>query len=334
VTSAASLRNGAPSFGDPAGLLVVGDCRRMTDVPDRAVALTVTSPPYWNAIDYDRHAADSEANYRTRAYARGFHGYEDYLSMLREAFAEVLRATRPGGFCAVVIGTVLHRGRHVPVPFDVARLMCEIGWEFHQDIIWHKCTAGVKRAGVFIQKPFPGYFYPNIMTEYILVFRRPGDPIARGVTPGKREKSRVPVNGLFTKEIANNVWHIAPVPPGQVDHPCPFPEEIPLRLIQLYSHHGDLVLDPFLGSGQTSKVARAMGRIPVGYDVEERYVALARARLCEPLAVRPMQLVAEFAKIEIDAPLRGPSRSGRTRHGSGKRASKGSAEAPLFGAND
>jgi len=204
--------------------------------------------------------------------------------------------------------------------------MGNLGWEFHQDIIWHKCTAGVKRAGVFIQKPFPGYFYPNIMTEYILLFRKPGDRLIHQVSADRKEESRLPVNGLFTKEIANNIWHIAPVPPGRLDHPCPFPEEIPARLVGLYSYSGDLVLDPFLGSGQTAKAAHHLGRRVAGYDIERRYIDLTKRRLHEPSAVRPKQLVAVFEKIAIDEPLQGLKRAGRTRHGSGRAKTKPATE--------
>jgi len=299
---------------------------RMAEIGDDEVTLTVTSPPYWNAIDYDRHTANSEDDYRTRAYAKGFAGYDEYLSLLDRVFTEVLRVTRPGGFCAIVIGTVLQNGRHIPVPFHLTTQMCSRGWEFHQDIIWHKCTAGVKRAGVFIQKPFPGYYYPNIMTEYILVFRKPGEKIISQVDEETRERSRMPVNGLFTKETANNVWHIAPVPPRTVDHPCPFPEEIPHRLVQLYSYTGDLVLDPFLGAGQTSKVASRLGRRIAGFDIEKRYIKLAESRISEPSAIRGQQLVAEFEKMSLDAPLSGKKRAGTTRHGSGRPPSKSSVK--------
>jgi site-specific DNA-methyltransferase (adenine-specific) len=225
----------------------------------------------------------------------------------------VLRVTKPGGFAAVVIGTVLMDARPIAVPFEFAMRMLRLGWEFHQDIIWHKCTAGIKRAGVSIQKPFPGYYYPNIMTEYILVFRKPGERVSKGRSKSELESARYPINALFTRDIANNVWHIAPVPPGLLDHPCPFPEEIPYRLATLYSFPGDLVLDPFLGSGQTTKVAKALGRQVAGYDIEPRYVEYAKKRLREPLAVRPMQLVAEFAKIGLHQPAGGGAVTSRSR---------------------
>jgi len=277
----------------------------MPEIDDGVVGLTVTSPPYWNAIDYDRHAVDATQNYRTRKYSQGFAGYDEYLDLMGRCFAEVLRVTREGGFCAVVIGTVLQKGRHIPVPFDFLAKMQEVGWWFHQDIIWHKCTAGVKRAGVTIQKPFPGYYYPNIMTEYILVFRKPSTPRK----PTRNAEGEFPINALFTKEIANNIWHIAPVPPGHLEHPCPYPEEIPHRLVTLYSEPGDVVLDPFLGSGQSAKVALALGRRTVGYDIVKEYIAYTKKRLPAPLAVRPKQLIAVFDKIEINAPLSGPKRA-------------------------
>ncbi len=298
----------------------VGSCESMDEVADESVTLTVTSPPYWNAIDYDRHACNPDEAYRTRHYSAGFDNYESYLGWLSSRFAEVLRKTRPGGYLAVVVGTVLLDGVSYPVPFDLASRLPGVGWAFHQDIVWHKSTGGVKRAGVFIQRPYPGYYHPNIMTEYIMVFRKPGDPIFRSASAEVRDAAKVQVGALFTKEIANNVWHIAPVPPGTLEHPCPFPEEIPYRLVQLYSYPGDIVLDPFLGSGQTAKVAYALGRNVLGYEVVEKYAEYAYERLEEPLAIRPEQLVAEFGHMPLTAPLGygGRSTAVRTRHGSGR----------------
>ncbi len=306
---------------DPAGgwsnRILHRSCDGMPELPDSSVALTVTSPPYWNAIDYDIHAADSQACYRTRAYHTGYQDYSEYLDWLQRVFGqEVLRVTKPGGFCAIVIGTVLLDGSHYPAPFDLVARLTDTPWQFHQDIIWHKCTAGVKRAGVTIQKPYPGYYYPNIMTEYILVFRKPGETIYTGKSNAEKEEARVPIDRLFTMDTANNIWHVAPVPPDFLDHPCPFPEEIPYRLIRLYSYPGDLVLDPFVGSGQTTKVARWLGRRFVGYDIVAKYVELARQRLVEPLSLRPEQLIAVFDKIRVDEPVgTAPVRKSRRRPG-------------------
>jgi DNA modification methylase len=270
----------------------------MPEVASESVALTVTSPPYWNAIDYDIHADDKERFYRTRSYSTGYSGYQEYLDWLETIFTEVHRATKPGGFCALVIGTVLLEGDLYPVPFDLISRLVKNGWLFHQDIIWHKCTAGVKRAGVSIQKPYPGYYYPNIMNEYILVFRKPGPKIYQTRSIEEKNGAEYVIDTLFTRETANNIWHIAPVPPGFIDHPAPFPEEIPLRLITLYSYPQDIVLDPFTGSGQTLKVARALGRNFIGFENIPTYVELAKKRINQPLSLRKKQLVTVFEKIE------------------------------------
>lgn len=263
----------------------------MQQCADDSIALTVTSPPYWNAIDYDIHASQGDAAWhRKREYVQFGKTINEYLARIGGVFSEVLRVTVPGGFCGIVIGTVLYQRRHFPVPMLVTSEMTGMGWEFHQDIIWNKVTAGVRRAGTFIQHRKPGYYYPNIMTEYVLVFRKPGEPI-RGPQP------TMEIDDLFTRDIANNIWHIAPVPPRMIDHPCPFPEEIARRLILLYSNHGDTVLDPFLGSGQTAVAAERAGRRCVGYDIERRYVDLARRRVSDLPPIRPFNLVPRVEKV-------------------------------------
>lgn len=277
--------------------IIHGSCEDLSGVEDESIALTVTSPPYWNAVDYDIHSKNPEAHYRTRRYAEGFQGYGDYLEWLTRIFDGIYAKTKPGGFACIVLGTVLFEKRHLPVPFDLTSSLCEkTGWLFHQDIIWHKVTGGVKRAGVFIQKPYPGYFYPNIMTEYILVFRKPGAPIYQAVDAKKKKSARTEIGKFFVTEMANSVWHIAPVPPGHLEHPCPFPEEIPHRLIQLYSYPGDLVFDPFCGTGQTLKVAKHLNRKILGFEIMEAYARYAKQRLEEPLKLRRHQLLAVFEK--------------------------------------
>ncbi len=277
--------------------LFCASSERMSAVRSESVHLTVTSPPYWNAIDYRVHVADHGASdYRARAET----DYDSYLEWLGRCFAEVHRAHAPGTFCAVIIGTVLFRTRHTPLALHLVPLMEGLGWEFHQDIIWNKVTGGVKRAGSAIQHPHPGYFYPNIMTEYILVFRKAGPKIHEGRSAEEKEASRYSIDALFTRELANNIWHIAPVPPGQYDHPCPFPEEIPHRLIRLYSHRGDTVLDPFAGTGTTLKVAHHLKRKWVGFEIEREYCKVARQRIKQPLHLRD-QLVCAYDKLPVDA---------------------------------
>lgn len=264
---------------------------KMPQCADNSVALTVTSPPYWNSIDYDIHAnSDDDAWHRERNYTAFGESLDDYLKNIRKVFKEVYRVTTEGGFCAIVVGTVLHKGKHYPIPMLITEKMTALGWEFHQDIIWNKVTGGVKRAGSFIQHPKSGYYYPNIMTEYILVFRKPGAT--------RRGKAKaLDIDALFKRDIANNIWHIAPVPPRTIEHPCPYPEELARRLIVLYSDDGDEVLDPFLGSGQTAIAALRQGRRCVGFDVERSYLHLAERRTLTPPQQRKHHLIAKFEKV-------------------------------------
>lgn len=266
-------------------------CLKMPQCADSSISLTITSPPYWNAIDYDIHAKHgTDAWHREREYQAFGETFDKYLDNIAKVFKEVHRVTVDGGFCAIVVGTILHKRKHYPTPMLITERMLGIGWEFHQDIVWNKVTGGVKRAGSFIQHPRSGYYYPNIMTEYILVFRKPGDPI-RGT------KQALDIDDLFTRDISNNVWHIAPIPPNSIDHPCPYPEELVRRLIVLYSQEGNEILDPFLGSGQTALVALREGRQCVGYDIEERYLKLAQHRIVNPPPKREYNLLPKFEKI-------------------------------------
>ena len=265
----------------------------MRECGDDSIALTVTSPPYWNAIDYDIHAKQGNgAWHREREYQSFGESFEDYLENISSVFREVYRSTIPGGFCAIVVGTILYRKRHYPAPMMITEKLVNDGWEFHQDIIWNKVTGGVKRAGSFIQHRAMGYFYPNIMTEYVLIFRKPGD-VRRGTEPA------LDIDVLFTRDIANNVWHIAPIPPGQIDHPCPYPQELVRRLVRLYSDRGDEILDPFLGSGQTALVALQEDRQCVGYDIESRYLHLSADRIANPPPSRKANLIPRFEKVAV-----------------------------------
>jgi site-specific DNA-methyltransferase (adenine-specific) len=286
----------------PDRFLLVGDSREapalLPDLVGR-VALAVTSPPYHNAIAYDSHVADPTANYRTRSsvsYAR------EYLPMLDEVWHACSELLRPGGFLAVNVGTVLMDGYHYPLPQDlVARLeKSRDRWEFVRSIIWNKVTAGVKRAGSVIRYALPGYWYPNILTEHIVVVRKPG--------AWRKLASDVPHEWWLP------TWDLAPVPPGLIPHPAPFPEDLPHRLIRMLTREGEPVFDPFLGAGTTTKAALDLGRIPAGVDIEPSYVEHARRRLEGVSSVRGTQL---RIRTVPEAGYKPGASRGRTRHGAG-----------------
>jgi len=149
----------------------------------------------------------------------------------------------------------------------------EIGWKFFEEIIWNKVTSNKKRFRVKVQHPHPTYYYPNIIHEQIIVLRKP--PLHNA----KDKKSKLEIDDIMKKEMAHSVWHMAPVPPSyRRFHPAAFPEEIPYRMIQLYSNIGDLILDPFVGSGQTTKMARFLKRSYRGIDKSAKYVRIAKRR--------------------------------------------------------
>ena len=155
----------------------------------------------------------------------------------------------------------------------------ENGWYLRDMIIWNKVTAGRSgagnRFGQFIKIPVPTRYRANIMHEQIIILQKGKD----GRRLDKETEPKVPINRAMKRQVANSIWDITPVPPNAVKHPAPFPEQIPWRLISLYTEKGDVVLDPMCGSGQTTKVAKSLGRKYVGVDLRKEYVSLSKKRL-------------------------------------------------------
>lgn len=274
--------------------IIIGNCKEiLSRIPSNTIQLTVTSPPYGNAIDYDMHVSGNDGYYRGRTKT----GTAEYLDEMTSIFNDsIFRITREGGYCCIVIGNEIVNGTLQPLPhLLLSKLVKPFGnWNLHEEIIWHKVTGGTNRYGSFVINPYPKYYRANIMHEFILVLRK-GD-----VSSGRsRRRETLPArHEEWTKEIANSIWHIAPVPPGFIEHPCPFPEEIPYRLMKLYSYRGDTVLDPFNGSGQTTKVAFHFKRRYIGIDIVKEYVNLAKSRIIdEPLHIRTEALIANWKKI-------------------------------------
>jgi DNA modification methylase len=266
-------------------------CSSAQTIPlrDSKVRLSVTSPPYHNAINYEKHLEGANSWYRGNLEIP----LEKYLETMYAAFSEVFRVSMDSGFCCIVIGNELSNGAMIPLPHLLTNRLCKPNgpWEFHEEIIWNKVTGGLDRFGVTIQRPFPTYYRANIMHEHILILRK------GKLTHEKDLGSRFEIDEVMKRDTSNSVWNIAPVPPKYIDHPCPFPEELPQRLITLYSNREDLVLDPFVGSGQTGKAAKHLSRRFVGIDLQLAYAKLSQHRIeSEKLHVRP-QLVAKWEKI-------------------------------------
>ena len=199
--------------------IICGDnIKVLSKLDDSTVDLTITSPPYRNAIDYNMHIKNGnnpQKNYRGKLSIKVPH----YIEEIGSVFNEVKRVTRDGGYCCIVIGNEINKGTLEPLPALLVAKLNQQGWNLHEEIIWHKVTGGANRAGSFVQHPYPSYFRANIMHEVILVMRKGKNRLR------KMEYAFTNIDpNIVWKEIVNSVWHIATVPPGFVEHPCPFPE--------------------------------------------------------------------------------------------------------------
>ena len=290
----------------PEALLIKGSSAKAAELAPHLVnrvALVVTSPPYHNAISYKAHSKDSKANYRTRSELNYGEEYMPFLNSVWQASIDMLK---PGGVLAINVGSVLEDGYHFPLAEDIiGELDSANQVQFLRSIFWHKVTAGVKRAGSVIQHPYPGYWHPNIMTEHLMIFVKPGKEFH--------------LNDDYPTEWNFPVWDLAPVPPRTIDHPAPYPEDLPHRLIRMFTTENQWIMDPFNGAGSTSKAAIDLNRNSIGFDIEAKYITFAKKRLSKPTSVRQSQLMIHPVKVSEFKPK--PSK-GKTRHGSGLKSKK------------
>jgi len=271
--------------------IIQGDSSELSKyVKPNSVALTITSPPYRNAIDYSQHVKNIKKSENVWMRGTGTQTTENYMNLMEKIFNDVYKVTKEGGFCCIVIGDEVVNGKLLPLPSLFLERLCSLEneddstkWRFRDMIIWNKVTSGRNgagnRFGLFIQYPIASYYRANIMHEYIIILQKGKARPDINV----KEKERVPLNRILKREIANSIWNIAPVPPGSIKHPVPFPEQIPFRLITLYSKKGDVVLDPMNGSGQTTNVANQLGRDYIGIDIRKEYVKEAKTRVSQKL---------------------------------------------------
>src|SRR5438094_4252722 len=241
--------------------IVFGDCKSMREIRDESVHLMVTSPPYYNA-PFD--------------YPGLFKDYDEFLGLMHDVSCELYRVLAPGRVACFVTDDMLVDGVKYPVVADVTRLMMEAGFRYRDRIVWVKPKGYVRisrRSGVVLQHPYPMYYYPDNIQESILIFQkgRFDYSYVRDLSLRLLEKSRIPLKDYNGDEWHLTVWNITNVLPLGLRLEkgiAAFPEEIPKRLIKLFSFHGETVLDPFLRSGTTMKFARALGRNSWGYEID------------------------------------------------------------------
>ncbi len=252
--------------------LIVGDARIMDEVPDSSVALVVTSPPYFAGKEYEE-ALDAEGAPGT---------YLEYLDLLRDVFAQCVKKLEPGGRMAINVAN-LGRRPYRSLSADVLGILQDdLRLLLRGEIIWLKQrgSSGSCAWGSFQR---PGNPVLRDLTERVIVASK--GRFDRAVAAKARALRELPSESSMTREdfMENtlDVWEIPAESATRVGHPAPFPIELPGRLIELYTYRGDLVLDPFVGSGTTALAAVRAGRHYAGYDTDESYIHLAESRLDE-----------------------------------------------------
>ncbi len=248
-------------------IVINGDSRVMP-LPDNCVHLVVTSPPYNASKAYDEDLSLTE-----------------YLEMLHGVFAECYRVLTPGGRMVVNVAN-LGRKPYIPLTSHVNLIMHEIGFMHRGEVIWDKsASAGSSCAwGSFQSASNPCL---RDIHEYLLIFSKGDYKLPR--TKSEREEGRIDTIGKeeFIQQT-KSIWSFATESAKRVNHPAPFPVELPKRCIEMYTFSGDVVLDPFLGSGTTAVAAKMTGRRYIGCDLSAEYCAIAEERLTLTEAYSPM----------------------------------------------
>ena len=247
-------------------VIINGDSRNLP-LPDNCVHLVVTSPPYNASKAYDDDLT-----------------LTDYLNLLHDVFRECYRVLTPGGRMVVNVAN-LGRKPYIPLSSHVNLIMHEIGFMHRGEVIWDKsASAGSSCAwGSFQSASNPCL---RDIHEYMLMFSKGDYKLPR--TKNERSEGRIDTISKddFIKQT-KSIWSFSTESARRVNHPAPFPVELPNRCIEMFTFLGDVVLDPFLGSGTTAVAAKQLGRIYVGCDISEEYCSISERRLESTNAFNP-----------------------------------------------
>ncbi|MFZ3150150.1 MAG: DNA methyltransferase [Anaerolineaceae bacterium] len=250
--------------------IIIGDSRQMNLVPNESIHLIITSPPYWQLKDY---GSDDQLGYHDT--------YEEYVNYLNLVWNECYRVLLPGCRLCINIGDQFARsvyyGRYkvIPIRTEIIKFCETIGFDYMGAVIWQKVTTMNTTGGATVMGSFP---YPRngiikIDYEFILIFKKLGE----APKPTKTQKQL----SVMTKEEWNTFfsghWNFAGV--KQNGHLAMYPEELPARLIKMFSFVGETILDPFLGSGTTSLAARNLNRNSVGYEINPEFTSKIQDKL-------------------------------------------------------
>ncbi len=264
--------------------IIIGDSRKMLEVKDNHVHLIVTSPPYWQIKNYNVEGQIG--------YGQSLH---EYLRDLYRVWRESYRVLKPGRRLVINIGDQFARaiiyGRYKIVPLHAEIIAeCEnIGFDYMGSIIWQKKTTMNTTGGANVMGSYP--YPPNGMVEidyeHILIFKKPG----KSEKVPKEIKEQSILSKEEWKEYFYGHWHFGGA--RQMEHEAMFPEELPKRIIKMFTFAGETVLDPFLGSGTTAKVALDLGRNTIGYEINESFLDIIKKK------IKTTNLISFEREIEI-----------------------------------
>lgn len=271
--------------------LIVGDSRSMIELSDKSVHLIITSPPYWQLKDYGVKEQI------------GFHdSYEEYINHLNLVWNECYRVLHEGCRLCINIGDQFARaalhGRYkvIPIREEIVRFCEAIGFDYMGAVIWQKITT-TKTSGGGIQMgsyPFPRNGILKLDYEFILLFKKAGN--APKPTAAQKEAARMTAEEWNTYFAGH--WTFPGV--RQKGHVAMFPEELPRRLIKMFSFPGETILDPFVGSGTTSLAAKRLGRGSIGYEINPEFIPVFAQKVGQD---DKTEIIQQSCTIDIQAAL-------------------------------
>ena len=257
----------------PATKVIFGDSRKLNLITDNSVQLIVTSPPYWQLKDYGEKQI-------------GFHdSYEEYINNLNLVWKECFRVLSPGCRLCINIGDQFARsvyyGRYkvIPIRTEIIRFCETLGMDYMGAVIWQKATTMNTTGGGAVMGSFP---YPRngilkMDYEFILLFKKTGEP----PKVSKEQKQRSAMTNEEWNKYFSSHWNFGGA--RQDGHIAMFPEELPRRLIKMFSFEGETVFDPFLGSGTTSLAAKNLQRNSIGYEINKDFLPVIQEKInCSP----------------------------------------------------
>lgn len=252
--------------------LICGSSEDMREIKDSSVQLVVTSPPYFNA-PFD--------------YKNLYSSYSRYLSVLKKMAKESFRVLSSGRIFALNIDDMLVDGEKFPIVADATRIFLNAGFRYRDRIIWKKPDGYLRisrRSGVLLQHPYPMYFYPDNLLESIIIFQK-GKFNYTSVSEELKEESKINKKEFQEKKWYMTLWEMTNVLPSAdlEKNIAAFPDELPSRIIKLFSFVGETVMDPYAGSGTTMKVARLNRRNSIGFEIKKELVPIIREKVGFPV---------------------------------------------------